>query len=134
MHCLHFICERKFYACTHVKITRHWNSTLRDSKREVVAASIISRASRGPLFAGYRLRYTVELLCNGHLGGQKKVAVAKRWPLQRGFKQDSMYMDFFVRRDKKKWPLLRELMLCEGSTVHQQTLTQAIKTLTLLFI
>ena len=28
MHCLHFICERKFYALTHVKITRHWKSTL----------------------------------------------------------------------------------------------------------
>ena len=28
MHCLYFICERKFYARTHVKITRHWKSTL----------------------------------------------------------------------------------------------------------
>ena len=28
MHCLYFICERKFYACTYVKITRHWKSTL----------------------------------------------------------------------------------------------------------
>ena len=28
MHCLYFICERKFYATTHVKITRHWKSTL----------------------------------------------------------------------------------------------------------
>ena len=28
MHCLYFICERKFYARTHVKIARHWNSTL----------------------------------------------------------------------------------------------------------
>ena len=35
MHCPHFICERNFYARTHVKITRHWNSTLRDSKSEV---------------------------------------------------------------------------------------------------
>ena len=28
MHCLYFICEREFYARTHVKITRHWKSTL----------------------------------------------------------------------------------------------------------
>jgi len=28
MHCHYFICERKFYARTHVKITRHWKSTL----------------------------------------------------------------------------------------------------------
>ena len=28
MHCLYFICERKFYARTHVKITRHWKSTV----------------------------------------------------------------------------------------------------------
>ena len=28
MHCLYFICERNFYARTHVKITRHWISTL----------------------------------------------------------------------------------------------------------
>ena len=28
IHCLYFICERKFYACTHVKITRQWKSTL----------------------------------------------------------------------------------------------------------
>ena len=26
MHCLYFICERKFYARTHVKITRYWKS------------------------------------------------------------------------------------------------------------
>ena len=31
MHCLFFICERKFYAHTHVKITRHWKSTLKYS-------------------------------------------------------------------------------------------------------
>ena len=29
MHCLYFICERKFYALAYVKITRHWKSTLR---------------------------------------------------------------------------------------------------------
>ena len=29
MHCLYFICERKFYAPTHVKITQHWKSTFR---------------------------------------------------------------------------------------------------------
>ena len=29
MHCLYFICKRNFYSCTHVKITRHWKSTLR---------------------------------------------------------------------------------------------------------
>ena len=28
MLCLYFICERKFYAFTHVKITRHWKTTL----------------------------------------------------------------------------------------------------------
>ena len=28
MYCLYFICKRKFYACTHVKITQHWKSTL----------------------------------------------------------------------------------------------------------
>ena len=28
MYCLYFICERKFYARTHVKITRHWKSSL----------------------------------------------------------------------------------------------------------
>ena len=28
MHCLYFIWESKFYATTHVKITRHWKSTL----------------------------------------------------------------------------------------------------------
>ena len=27
-YCLNFICQRKFYARTHVKITRHWKSTL----------------------------------------------------------------------------------------------------------
>ena len=29
MHHLYFICRRKFYARTHVNITRHWKSTLR---------------------------------------------------------------------------------------------------------
>ena len=29
MHCLYFLCERKFHSRTHVKITRHWKSTLR---------------------------------------------------------------------------------------------------------
>ena len=29
MHCLYFLSERKFYARTLVKITRHWKSTLR---------------------------------------------------------------------------------------------------------
>ena len=28
VHCLYFICERKFYAPMHVKITRQWKSTL----------------------------------------------------------------------------------------------------------
>ena len=28
MHCLYYICERKFYARAHVKITRQWKSTL----------------------------------------------------------------------------------------------------------
>ena len=28
MHCVYFISDRKFYALTHVKITRHWKSTL----------------------------------------------------------------------------------------------------------
>ena len=28
IHCLYFICERKFYARTHGKITRQWKSTL----------------------------------------------------------------------------------------------------------
>ena len=28
MHCLYFICERKFYARTHGKITRQWKSSL----------------------------------------------------------------------------------------------------------
>ena len=28
MHCLYSTCESKFYARTHVKITRHWKSTL----------------------------------------------------------------------------------------------------------
>ena len=28
MHCLYFICKLKFCARTHVKITRHWKSTL----------------------------------------------------------------------------------------------------------
>ena len=28
IHCLYSICERKSYARTHVKITRHWKSTL----------------------------------------------------------------------------------------------------------
>ena len=31
MHCLYFICESKFYARTHVKITRQWKSALRVS-------------------------------------------------------------------------------------------------------
>ena len=40
---------------------------------------------------------------------EKKVAIVKRWPLLRGFKQESMY-GFFVRQDEKKvagverWP------------------------------
>ena len=29
MHCLYFLCERKFHSRTHVKITRHWKSTLK---------------------------------------------------------------------------------------------------------
>ena len=29
IHCLSFICERKFYAPTHAKITRQWKDTLR---------------------------------------------------------------------------------------------------------
>ena len=29
MQCLYFICQRKFYPRTHVKITRQWKSTLR---------------------------------------------------------------------------------------------------------
>ena len=37
MNCLYFICERKFYARTHVKITPHWKSTL------------IEASLRGPL-------------------------------------------------------------------------------------
>ena len=28
MYCLYFICKLKFYARTHIKITRHWKSTL----------------------------------------------------------------------------------------------------------
>ena len=28
MYCLYFICERKFYARTHLKITRHWKALL----------------------------------------------------------------------------------------------------------
>ena len=28
MHCLYSICKLKFYARTHIKITRHWKSTL----------------------------------------------------------------------------------------------------------
>ena len=28
MQCICFICKRKFYARTHVNITRHWKSTL----------------------------------------------------------------------------------------------------------
>ena len=31
IHRLYFICERNFYARTHVKITRQWKSTLRVS-------------------------------------------------------------------------------------------------------
>ena len=30
MHCPYYICERKFYARTQVKNTRHWKSTLSD--------------------------------------------------------------------------------------------------------
>ena len=30
IHCLYFICERKFYARRHVKITRQWKSTLNE--------------------------------------------------------------------------------------------------------
>ena len=41
---------------------------------------------------------TVELHYNGHLRDRRK------WPLQRGFKQDSMY-GFLVRRDEQMWPL-----------------------------
>ena len=33
------------------------------------------------------------------------MAVVKRWPIKRGFKQESMY-GFFVRLDEKKWPLV----------------------------
>ena len=28
MYCLYFICALKYYVITHVKITRHWKSTL----------------------------------------------------------------------------------------------------------
>ena len=37
MHCLYFIRERKFYARTHVKITQHWKSTLRQVVRKQVS-------------------------------------------------------------------------------------------------
>ena len=33
MHCLYFICERKLYARTHVKITRKWESTVDDLRK-----------------------------------------------------------------------------------------------------
>ena len=31
IHCLYFICERKFYPRTHIKITRQWKSSLNHS-------------------------------------------------------------------------------------------------------
>ena len=31
IHCLYFICERKFYERAHVEITRQWKSTLRNA-------------------------------------------------------------------------------------------------------
>ena len=37
--------------------------------------------------------------------GTEESAAVKRWPLYRGFKQESIY-GFFVHRDGKKWPAL----------------------------
>ena len=31
IHCLYFICERKFYSRAHIKITRQWKSSLNHS-------------------------------------------------------------------------------------------------------
>ena len=39
MHCLYFICERNFYARTHVKITRHWISTLNTGLKQSAATT-----------------------------------------------------------------------------------------------
>ena len=41
MHCLYFIWERKFYARAHVKISRHWKSTLMESFLEVRCNSLL---------------------------------------------------------------------------------------------
>ena len=46
MECLYFICERKFYARTRVKITRHWKPTL------------IVRKDRNPFAAVGNFSYT----------------------------------------------------------------------------
>ena len=39
--CLSFICERKFYARTHVKITRHWKSTQKEARAREQRAQLI---------------------------------------------------------------------------------------------
>ena len=53
--------------------------------------------------------------------GQKKVAVGKRQPLQRGFKQESMYGFFFVRPEISKKKIRgrcsREVAVSGGSTI-----------------
>ena len=46
MHGLYFICERKFYARTHVEITRHWKSTLRLDSWEFITAFVFRRTSQ----------------------------------------------------------------------------------------
>ena len=57
MHCLYFICERKFYARTHVKIMRHWKSTL----------SSHALAKLSP-FGAFPLRFVCVPFINMHKG------------------------------------------------------------------
>ena len=55
MHCFYFICEGKFSARTHVKITRHWKSTLREVAHKTRARSTIVLPSI-PWKQGYSLQ------------------------------------------------------------------------------
>ena len=47
MHCLYFICERNSYSRRHVKITRHWKSTLRVLKMAATVYETNKFARRG---------------------------------------------------------------------------------------
>ena len=54
MHCLCFICERKFYARAHVKITRHCMEINPDAGKNYVKVEIHPNPSTRDKFSPYK--------------------------------------------------------------------------------